>query len=389
MTIKHISHNFPTIGIIGGGQLGKMISQEAKKMNFRVIILDPTPECPAASVSDEQIVADFKDIVAIKNLAEKSDIITYEIELANTDVLKELQKNGCIVNPSPHTLSIIQNKFVQKTHLKNNNLPVVDFVKIGSIEDMYAVGGEFGFPFILKASCDAYDGRGNIVIHNAEEIPIAFAKFEERDMYAEKFLDFEKEISVMVARNPSGDIECFPVVENIHMDNILVMTIAPARIPEKLQEVAKELAIKTMRVLDGGGIFGIEMFVTKNDIILINEIAPRPHNSGHYSIEACNISQFEQHLRAVADLPLGKVSLLSPAVMINILGDKTGSAKITGIQDVLKMSNVSLHIYGKKVSKPQRKMGHITVLDKDIYNAMEKAKKARSALNVCGCENET
>lgn len=389
MTVRHISHNFPTIGIIGGGQLGKMISQEAKKMNFRVVILDPTKECPAAPVSDEQIVADFKDTVAIKNLAEKSDIITYEIELANTDVLKALQKNGCIVNPSPHTLSIIQNKFVQKTYLKNNNLPVVDFAKIESIEDANLAGKEFGFPFILKASCDAYDGRGNIVIYTIDEIPNAFAKFEGREMYAEKFLDFDKEISVMVARNQSGEIECFPVVENIHQDNILIMTIAPARISEMLQKTAKELAIETMRVLDGGGIFGIEMFVTKNGKILINEIAPRPHNSGHYSIEACNISQFEQHLRAVANLPLGKVVLLSPAVMVNILGDKTGPAKITGIYDVLKMPNVSLHIYGKKVSKPQRKMGHITVLDKDVCNAIEKAKKARNVLTVCGCENET
>ena len=372
------------IGIIGGGQLGKMIAQEAKRMSLKVVVLDPIYDCPASFVSDDVIVADFKDESAIRKLAAMSDILTYEIELANSTTLKELELENYPVYPSPETLRLIQNKYRQKSFLKENNISVPDFDLVRSRGHLGELCEEYGFPAMLKASENSYDGRGNFLITSSNNVQQAFLTFQGKECILEKFMPFVKEISVMTARNPSGQIESFPVTENIHVNNILDMTIAPARISNKLLAKAQEVAQKTLKALKGAGIFGIEMFVLPDENIVINEIAPRPHNSGHYSIEACSISQFEQHIRAVLDLPLSRPRLLAPAVMLNLLGPETssGTYRIAGLEELFSIPGLKLHVYGKKISKPRRKLGHITITAETLEEAISNAERARSAVKI-------
>jgi 5-(carboxyamino)imidazole ribonucleotide synthase len=373
-----------TIGIIGGGQLGKMIAQEAKRMSLKVVILDPSHNCPASFVSDELIVADYKDESAIRKLAGMSDILTYEIELANSTTLKKLELENYPVYPSPETLRLIQNKYRQKSFLKENNISVTKFDLVRSQVHLEELCEEYGFPAMLKASENSYDGRGNFLITSKNNIKQAFLSFEGKECMLEKFMPFVKEISVMTARNPSGQIESFPVTENIHVNNILDMTIVPARISNKLLTKAQAAAQKTLKALRGAGIFGIEMFVLPDESIVINEIAPRPHNSGHYSIDACSISQFEQHIRAVLDLPLSRPRLLAPAVMLNLLGPENGSGpyEIVGLKKLFSIPGLKLHIYGKKISKPRRKLGHITITAENIEEAISRVEIARSAMKI-------
>lgn len=380
------------VGIIGGGQLGKMIAHEARRMSFKVIVLDPTECCPAAKIADQQIVADFKDEAAILKLAQSCDVLTYEIELANSSTLKMLESQNFPIRPSPETLRLVQNKFRQKSFLKENRISVPEFAAVRSEAHLYELCKRFGFPAMLKASEDSYDGRGNFLIRSKSEISGAYRHFSGRECMLERFVPFTKEISIMVARNPSGQIESFPVAENIHRNNILDMTIVPARISRSVEFKAKKLAEKTMGSMRGAGIFGIEMFVTKKGDVLLNEIAPRPHNSGHYTNEACSVSQFEQHLRAVLDLPLAKPALLSPAVMVNILGPQNlkGAYAVKGLFRLLKIPGVKLYIYGKKATKPQRKLGHITATGKTARQALERAAKARKIVEIIpnvGAEN--
>ena len=378
------------VGIIGGGQLGKMIAHEARRMSLKVIVLDPTEDCPAAKIADEQIVADFKDESAIIGLAEKCDVLTYEIELANSAALKELESKNYPVRPSPEALRIIQNKYRQKSFLKQNKIAVPEFELVRSEDHLQELCRKFGFPAMLKACEDSYDGRGNFLIKSKNKVHEAFAYFAGRECMLEKFVPFTKEVSIMVARNPSGQIESFPVVENIHKNSILDTTIAPARISRRVEQKAKKLAEKTMKVLEGAGIFGIEMFVTKGGDVLVNEIAPRPHNSGHYANEACSVSQFEQHLRAVLDLPLGKPELLSPAVMINILGAEgsNGPYAVKGLSRLFGVPGVKLYIYGKKTSKPRRKLGHITATGRTVKEALARAKRAKSMIELVNAEGQ-
>ena len=247
------------LGIIGGGQLGMMLTEAAKSMPLdisKVIVLDPTKNCPAAKIGAEQIIADFKDEYSIKELAERSDIITYEIESGNSTVLKKLEST-CEINPSPETLSIIQDKLTQKKFLNENNIPVANFSEIESSEDLQAKIDEFGFPVLLKTRKDAYDGRGNFKINSQEQISVALKAFEGKSLMVEEFIDFKMEVAVIAARSTSGEIQTFPVVENIHEDNILKMTIAPARIDDRISKMAEEIAYKTMEVLHGAGVFGI------------------------------------------------------------------------------------------------------------------------------------
>ncbi|MEO9363531.1 MAG: 5-(carboxyamino)imidazole ribonucleotide synthase [Nitrososphaera sp.] len=380
-----LSMERPTcVGIIGGGQLGKMIAHEARRMSFKVIVLDPTEGCPASKLADEQIVADFKDEAAIMRLAGKCDVLTYEIELANSTALKQLEEKNYPVRPAPETLRIIQNKHRQKSFLKEHGIAVPDFELVGSEEHLRELCGKFGLPAVLKATEDSYDGRGNFVIKSKGDVHKAYEYFKGREVMLEKFVPFAKEVSIMVARNPSGQIESFPVVENVHKNSILDTTIAPAKLSRKVEQKATRLAKKTMQVLHGAGIFGIEMFVTKKGDVLINEIAPRVHNSGHYTNEACSVSQFEQHLRAVLDLPLTKPELLSSAAMINILGPEgfDGSYAVTGLDAMMRVPGTKLYIYGKKVSKPRRKLGHITATGKTTKEALARAKKARNAITL-------
>ncbi|MCV0430067.1 5-(carboxyamino)imidazole ribonucleotide synthase [Nitrosopumilus sp.] len=373
------------LGIIGGGQLGMMIAEAAKKMPSeisKIIVLDPTENCPAAQVGASQIVADFKDRDAIIELSKKSDIITYEIESGDSDVLKYVEKNAEI-NPSPETLRIIQDKYLQKTFLKENNMPVPDFAKIENIDDVKNILKEYGYPALLKARRDAYDGRGNYKIDSEEDIRKAYDYFQGQKLLLEKFVPFKMEVSVIAARNTKGQIKTYPLVENIHEENILRQTIAPARVSEKVTKKAEIIAEKTMTVLKGAGIFGIEMFVTQDDSIVINEIAPRVHNSGHHSLQSSETSQFEQHLRAILGLELGSTKLIHNTIMYNILGSKDFQGEYKPLE--ISEENLFLKMYGKKVSKPLRKLGHFNLVGskgESINQLIEKLEslKAKAAV---------
>ena len=352
------------LGIIGGGQLGMMLTEAAKKFPSQiseVIVLDPTEECPAFKIGAKQIIADFKDKDAIIELASKSDILTYEIESGDSEVLKTIESKTKI-NPSPHTLEIIQDKLVQKTFLAKNQLPIAEFVAIESLEDLKEKIKKFGFPSLLKTRKYAYDGRGNFKINSEQDLILGFEQLSGQTLMLEKFIDFKMEVSVIAARNTKGDIATYPVVENIHEENILRMTIAPARVSEKVAKKAEEVAKKTMDVLRGAGVFGIEMFVTKNDDILINEIAPRVHNSGHHTLQSSKTSQFEQHLRAILGLELGDTKLIHPAIMYNLLGPKNFQGEYKPVI-VEPQDGIFLKMYGKKESKPKRKLGHLNAID--------------------------
>ena len=352
------------LGIIGGGQLGMMLTEAAQNMKeeiSKVIVLDPTENCPAAKVGAEQIIADFKDEESIKKLSELSDIITYEIESGNSDVLKKLEANTEI-NPSPETLRIIQDKFLQKQFLQENGIAVAEFEKVENREELEKKIEKLGLPLLLKTRRDAYDGRGNYKINSKSDIDDALDLFAGKTLMVEKFVNFQKEVSVIAARNTKGEISTYPVVENLHENNILRMTIAPGRVSEKVRKEAEDVAHKTMEVLHGAGVFGIEMFVTQDERILINEIAPRVHNSGHHTLQSSTISQFELHLRAILGMELGDTSIKSPTIMYNILGPHT----FKGEYNVLhrEEENIFLKMYGKLESKPQRKIGHINIVDK-------------------------
>jgi len=350
------------LGIIGGGQLGMMLVEAAKKMPehiSKIIVLDPTENCPAAQVGAEQIVADFKDKDAIIELSNKSDIITYEIESGDSAVLKLAEKNAEI-NPSPETLQIIQDKFLQKSFLLESNIPIPEFIQIKNIDDLTEGLKKFGYPALLKARRDAYDGRGNYKINSEEEIQKAFEYFTNQNLLLEKFIPFTMEVSVIASRNTKGQIKTYPLVENIHEENILRQTIAPARVTDEIIEKAQHIAEKTMTVLKGAGIFGIEMFVTKDNQILINEIAPRVHNSGHHTLQSSETSQFEQHLKAILGLNLEDTKLIYNTVMHNILGSDEFSGEYESFN--VSEEGVFLKMYGKKISKPLRKLGHINLV---------------------------
>ena len=350
------------LGIIGGGQLGMMITEAAKKMPdeiSEIIVLDPTENCPASQAGATQILADFKDKDAIIELANRSDIITYEIESGDSDVLKSVQDKAEI-NPSPETLKIIQDKFLQKSFLHKNNIPVPKFIEIKNIEDVKKGLEIFGFPAMLKARRDAYDGRGNFKINSKNEVQKAFDYFKGQPLLLEKFVPFSMEVSVIASRNTKGQIKTYPLVENIHEENILRETIAPARVSIDIAKKAEQIAEKTMNVLKGAGIFGIEMFVTVDGNVVINEIAPRVHNSGHHTLQSSETSQFEQHLRAILGLELRSTKLIHNSIMYNILGGNgfTGEYAPLNITD----DGVFLKMYGKKISKPLRKLGHINIV---------------------------
>lgn len=375
------------IGIIGGGQLGKMMIAEAQKMGFAVGILDPTEYCPAHSMVSDHIVADFDDQEAIRKLAEQSEVLTYEFEHINVDILLELEKQGHKIYPTPKSLALIQNKYTQKQCLQEKRIPTPIFRQVNDINDMTKAGKELGYPFILKTCTGGYDGKGNAVVRNQEEIEEAYERLGGGTslLMAEEWISFEKEISILACRGIDGEIAIYPIGENEHHDNILQETRVPANISEETTKQAKYWAKEVMEVFQGVGMFCIEMFVTQAGDIYINEVAPRPHNSGHYTIEGCITSQFEQHIRAITGLPLGATTLHSPIVMQNLLGVETeGPAIVKGMKKALAIPGLTLHIYGKKISSLQRKMGHFTVQAPTLEEAIHLAKEAKDKIKIVG-----
>ncbi len=378
---KNFNYSNLKLGIIGGGQLGKIMSQKAKKMGFHVTILDPTFNCPAAQVSDKHIMGGFYDKEKLEQLVQESDVTTFELEHIDTSILKELYDHGHNIHPSPYVMQLIQNKYEQKKLLDKKGILVPAYKNVKTKEDLKALG----FPVIQKAKFGGYDGKGVQVIKTPEEAQKIAIKVES---FIEELVDIEKELAIIVARNIEGEIKCYPVVEMLFDErvNICDSVMAPARISKKIQEEVLKVSTKAIKALDGVGIFGVELFLTKKNNILVNEIAPRPHNSGHYTVEACATSQFEQIIRAVTNLPLGSTKLISPAVMVNLLGEEgyEGEPFIDGIHAALEIPELSFHFYGKSFTKPFRKMGHITVLDDDINIALKKANKAKNILKIKG-----
>jgi 5-(carboxyamino)imidazole ribonucleotide synthase len=360
LAIKQSNNNIimkNRIGIVGGGQLARMMIFEAKKLGFFVTVLDPTPNSPAGQVADKQILASLDDPKAMKTLAERSDYLTIEWEHANPELLDILAKSGLSVNPSAKTLEIIKDKLVQKQFLTKYKIPVAPFMAVTTKEDIEKAATELGYPLVLKARIGGYDGKGNAVIKNKTQIDYALKKLQGKSLYVEGWVPFTKEVAVMVARNTKGEIKAHPVVETVHKNNICHTVFAPARVSPGILKKAEILGMEVMQVLKSAGIFGIEMFVTKQGKVLINEIAPRVHNSGHYSMDASLTNQFQQHIRAITGMPLGKTELITPAVvMINILGTRTGQSDVKGLEKALAIPGVYVHLYGKAETKIERKI---------------------------------
>ena len=377
------------IGIIGGGQLGKMMILDAKRLGFEVVILDPVENCPSHSISDEHIIASFHSKAAFKALAEKVDVITYEFEHIHANFLEALEEEGHKIYPTAKSLKIIQDKYTQKTLLKESGILTPAFVKVNGLEDLKLAGEKFGYPFMLKATTGGYDGKGNAVVKTISDIEAQYEALGagEVPLMAEKFLNFKKEISVLACRGIDGKISIYPVAENIHVNSILDETIVPAAIDKVSEDKAMKMAHAVMEIFDGVGMFCTEMFVDEAGEIYLNEVAPRPHNSGHYTIEGTLTSQYEQHIRAIVGLPLGDVQLRSPIVMKNILGTgKEGMAVVKGIEKTYNNPRVKVHIHGKKLSKPGRKMGHLTVIGSSIEKTREEARVASENIKIIGGE---
>jgi len=368
------------LGILGGGQLGRMLIQEAINYNLTSFVLDPDADAPCAAIAHKFECGSITDFDTVYNFGKKADIITIEIEKVNIDALEQLEKEGKKVFPQARVIRLIQDKGVQKQFFKENDIPTAPFQLVNSKEDI--LNSDFTYPFILKQRKDGYDGKGVMKINSIAEVENAF----DAPSLIEELIDFDKEIAVIVARNANGDMKTFPLVEmefNAEA-NLVEFLISPSTYPEDIQQKAEKIAINIAQALNITGILAVEMFVTKDGEILVNELAPRPHNSGHQTIEGNYVSQFEQHLRSIFNLPLGDTRALSNAVMINLLGEKghDGLAKYDGLEKIMAIDGVYVHLYGKKYTKPFRKMGHVTIVDQNREKAIEKARFVQQTLKV-------
>ncbi|WP_195891947.1 5-(carboxyamino)imidazole ribonucleotide synthase [Neobacillus dielmonensis] len=361
-----------TIGIIGGGQLGRMMALSARAMGYRIAVLEPTPDSPCGQVADVEVIGAYDDREAISQLAEISDVITYEFENIDADTLGWICDRA-YVPQGRDLLTITQNRITEKAAIQNAGVEVAPYEVIESLEDLFLKIDALGYPAVLKTARGGYDGKGQLVLRSKEDLAEAGALVKSGPCVLEKWIRFEKEISVIVTRKAIGDTTFFPVAENIHVENILHETIVPARISQCLQMRAVEQAKIIADSLNLVGTLAVEMFVTENEDIYINELAPRPHNSGHYTIEACETSQFEQHVRAVCNLPLGCTELLKPVVMVNLLGEHL--EPLYG--EIPQLSNWKIHLYGKKEPKVKRKMGHVTILRDNVEDALEEVRDSR------------
>jgi len=376
------------IGIVGGGQLGKMMILEAKRLGFYVAVLDPDAICPAHSICDLHIVESLNEHKGYIELSKHADVITYEWENISAEALSILENDGHIIYPSVTALKTIQNKYLQKTALNSASIPVPRLVKVSNPTEIRQQGKpeNFGYPLMLKTASGGYDGKGTAAIEIEDDVETAFNQLGggKVDLFLEEFMKFEKEISVIACRGINGDKVIYPVAENTHRNSILDTTIVPARIDEKTNKKALEIADKVMAVLDGVGTVCIELFLTDNGDIYVNEVAPRPHNSGHYTIEGCFANQFENHIRAIVGLPLGDISLRSPTVMVNLLGESDGDAKLLGLEEAYNDPYVHVHLYGKTKSKTGRKMGHYTVVGETLEKTLDRAQKFKNIIKVIG-----
>lgn len=368
------------LGILGGGQLGRMIIQEAINYNVTTLVLDPDADAPCKHICNHFTTGSISDYDSVYNFGKKADIITIEIEKVNIEALEQLEKEGKLVFPQARVIRLIQDKGIQKQFFKENDIPTAPFQLVSNKKEL--VNPNFPFPYMLKQRKDGYDGKGVMKINNIADIDNAF----DSPSLIEELVDFEKEVAIIVARNSNGEMKTFPMVEmefNAEA-NLVEFLISPSTYPDDLQHKAEEIAKNVALALNITGILAVEMFITKNGDILVNELAPRPHNSGHQTIEGNFVSQFEQHLRAIYNLPLGDTRSRSNAVMINLLGEKghEGVAVYEGLEKIMAVEGVYVHLYGKKYTKPFRKMGHVTIVDQNREQAIEKANLVKDTLKV-------
>lgn len=366
-----------TIGIIGGGQLGRMMAIAARAQGFRIAVLDPTEDSPCGQIADYKIIGEYGNLSAIRELAEVSDVITYEFENINAKSLNWLCTNA-YVPQGTSLLEITQDRVREKEAIQKAGAEVAPYAVINNTQDIYDNIEKLGFPAVLKTARGGYDGKGQFVIKDEGQIKQAADLLKNGVCVLEKWIPFEKEISVIICRSVSGETAVFPVGENIHHENILHQTIVPARITKHAEEKAIKVAELIAENLELVGTLAVEMFLTKDEQLFINELAPRPHNSGHYSIEACETSQFEEHIRAICNWPLGKTELLKPAIMVNILGEHQNAL----LEKIPTLTDWKIHLYGKKEAKVKRKMGHVTLLCDSVDEAIAEAEKSGIWSNV-------
>jgi len=355
-----------TIGIIGGGQLGRMMALAAKEVGFKIAVLEPSMDSPCGQVADIRIVAPYDDEAALEELAEVSDVITYEFENIDYEGLKRLTQIA-YVPQGPELVRITQDRVTEKEAIVNAGCPVAPYIVANTYEELVANIDKIGYPCIVKTARGGYDGKGQQLLKSVEDLPFAKDLFSHSQCIAEGFVPFAKEISVIVQRNGNGESYCQPVGENIHVHHILHETIVPARIKEETALAAEREALKIADYLHLVGTLAVEMFVLEDGGIVINELAPRPHNSGHYSIEACNVSQFHQHIRAICGWPLRKPQLWAPSIMVNVLGQHVMPLS----NSIAKYPEWSIHLYGKAEAKVNRKMGHVTIMTKNLEETLQ------------------
>jgi len=368
------------LGILGGGQLGRMLIQESINYNITTFVMDPDKEAPCKDLCRKFVNGSLTDFESVYNFGKQVDILTIEIEKVNVDALEKLEKEGLTVYPQSRVIRLIQDKGIQKLFFKENDIPTAPFQVFGDKDEL--ISANLKFPYVQKLRRDGYDGRGVKLIHSASDLEQAF----EEPSLIEELINFEKELSVIVSRNEDGDVKTFPCVEMEFNPeaNLVEFLISPSTLDFEILQKADQLAIKIANDLKIVGILAVEMFLTKDGNILVNEIAPRPHNSGHQSIEGNFTSQYEQLIRAIFNLPPGDTKAISNSVMINLLGEKgyEGAAEYEGLKEVLEIEGVFIHLYGKKFTKPFRKMGHITIMDDDRQKAIEKARFVQKKVKV-------
>ncbi len=379
---KHIASGH-RIGIVGGGQLAKMTALPAMELGCEIVILEKTENTPSSSLAADILYGDWDDPANLLNLADKVDLVSLENEFVDATSLKAVEQAGHQLYPSSKTIGLVQDKLIQKQALSDAGIAVAPFAAVNSQDEIKLHADQLGWPLVLKTRRNGYDGKGNATLNSAADIDDAWAKLDgnNRELYVEGFCNFSGELAVMVTRGSNGEMVNYPVVESVQKEHICHIVRAPARIDDELANAAVELARKAVTTIDGVGTIGVEMFLTKENQIILNEMAPRVHNSGHYTIEACECSQFENHVRAILGLPLGSTEMIAPAaVMINMLGEEQGTGYPVGIEQALAVKGAHIHVYGKTTTNIGRKMGHITALGSDINEAEQIASKAASCI---------
>ncbi len=377
----------PVLGLVGGGQLARMTAQAATQLGCEVAILERREHSPASGLAHRNFIGDWNRPAELLRLAAVSDVITLENEFVDAEALAAVERHGHPVQPGSGTVKIVQDKLWQKEAIAAEGLPLPRFEDTPTPADVLRAGERFGWPLVLKKRRNGYDGKGNFTVRSAAEVEVAWAALDgsRQALLAEAWFPFERELAVMITRSITGDTVVYPVVETVQSDHICHVVLAPAAVPAGLADRAAEVARRAVAAVGGTGTFGVEMFLAADGTIAVNELAPRVHNSGHYTIEACACSQFENHVRAVFGWPLGSPRLRAPAaVMINLLGAGLGPGRPTGLAEALAEPGAAVHLYGKTSSHPGRKMGHVTVLGDNLEDALTRARRAAAALRFGG-----